>query len=453
MRRPGRKRAWALGITLTLLALAIGAVGLVLWGAWYAEDKARTKIAELGARAGLSITVGSVVIEPYSFIEVRDVVVTDPSDDVVLARIARVVTDLTLGDVKSGRRMPGQVALEGLEADFTDVGRWRRALERYRGKAPPKAEPTARTVPPTVTFAGARFWVPDPVSGVPLEITAAAARLAPPADGRRFAVSFQGLLEGKTRILVDARLDPQGQDNEGGLTFDPPIDVAAGEGGLHVGLESAYVKQGERVRLRGVRASLPNGQSASADSVELVQMDKQPFPAGTLHLEATGTRGAGFGVSGTAGRVAVDIAPGSANQIPARIRRITVERASGDIGEALAAASVARVEVTTEGIPLAAPLSKVSEIQVSGADVALVLPTADELSSSPFAKPLRALLGATQGAGGGPAEVAPPADPEVGPPAPSAEPAISRPSSIQMRLARGSSRNSTASLGTDPRRA
>lgn len=60
--RRARPRRWPLAVGLSLLALAVLAVGAVLGLAWYAEDRARTKLGELGARAGLAIRAGAIVL-------------------------------------------------------------------------------------------------------------------------------------------------------------------------------------------------------------------------------------------------------------------------------------------------------------------------------------------------------------------------------------------------------
>lgn len=395
-------------------------VGAVLYLAWYAEDRARTKLSELGSRAGLAIEVGAIVLEPRHFVEIRDMVVTDPDDAVVLARISRVATDLTLGEARDGKRIPGRVALHGLELDFTDLGRWKRALARWRGADKPKPEGTTKATLPVLEFSGATFHVPDPVGGSPLTLSDVSARLAPPgasvegADATRFRLALSGVLEGKHRLSVDVLLDLQGGKHEGGLTFDPPLAMAQGPGGPTATLEGVFVAAGDRVRARGLRLSLGPEDTVSVGTVELA------FPEGTsgslradllalpLKLELRDVLAQVQGASASAGRVHVDLAAGRLNQLPQRVRRVAVEKGAVDGGDLLVAATLGSLELSLDGFDASAPLHQLSALTANGLDLAGALPDRQRVAGSRVVARLRELMRLPTTAGGGPAEAEPP---------------------------------------------
>ncbi|MBT9557306.1 MAG: hypothetical protein IV100_14800, partial [Myxococcales bacterium] len=421
-RRSRRRRTWLLALGLGVLGLAVLAVAAVLAGAWYAEDKARTKLAELGARAGLQLGVGAVVLEPGSNVEVRDLVVTDPDGAVVLARIGRVVTDLTLGALRDGQRMPGRVVLDGLDVDFTDMERWKRAIERYRGRPKEQAEGPVKNTLPSLAFAGATFHIPDPISGVPLSLTEVDVRLEPPGrDGEaRARLAFRGLLEGKHRIVLDALLDPQNLRSEGGFTFDPPLEVAIGELGAKVRIGSVYAKQNERFRARDLAITLPgpDEQGETVVTVGSVEVSSplegthtffgRPLRVDVNDVTARDTSGRFKGLVGTAAHVAVDFGSGSLNQLPARLQKVVVDNAAGELGAWLVGSTVHRIELVTDGVDLNAPLAKLTSLVVMGADLAAVIPAPGAgLSGNPLYRKLEALLAPTA-APGGPTEDPPP---------------------------------------------
>lgn len=116
---PPRRRRWLLWLAVLVglgAALALGASVAVV----VARDAISEKLRAAGADRGLVVTHGAIEVPLVGPIAVRDLRVTRADGELLLAA-ARVETDVTFVEAALGRRRPGTVTLDGLDAHVAVV--------------------------------------------------------------------------------------------------------------------------------------------------------------------------------------------------------------------------------------------------------------------------------------------------------------------------------------------
>ncbi|MFT5431245.1 MAG: hypothetical protein ACI9OJ_001924 [Myxococcota bacterium] len=411
--RRRRWRVWLLGLGIFLLALLAIAGAAVLGGAWYIEGKALDKLTEIGARAGLDVQAAGVVIEPGSRLEIFGLVVADPSDGAVLLRADRVVTDLTFDDLRAGRRRPTDVVIVGLQADFSQPERWKKAAEHYRSRKREGPRSGAKRELPRIRFSGATVHVPDylndPSGLATMILKDVAARFEPTlgGSGRFYAGASATLPEGR-RSELTLYLDPKGDNHEAGITFEPELTVRI-PGGPPVSIAAAYVKGRELIRFRDVNVVVSPSRFLSAKHIEIgvkpgdllpgapmtvtlrqleTGFDGSSLAANALTVEFDGETGAADDAGGLASlRTAVD-----PKQVLARVRRVVLTHSEVDARPLSLDMQAVEIAIDLAGIDTKKPLASVAQVALSAADIDWVLPGAKQAAGIPYYRQVQSFL-------------------------------------------------------------
>ncbi len=362
-------------MTLILVIGAGVAVAAVFGGLWYADTKAREKLADYADRAGLELDVDHIVIDPTTPIDLLGVTLKDPKTGAVLLEAKAVKTDLTLDQVRRGLRRPSRIVVVAPNVDATDPGRWMQALKQFRGER--KTTKTQTTRPfPTLQVTDGTATIDVPGYGK-RRLTDIAATLSRTADGTWRAAADLVEEDGRT-IEVDA-VAGGGHPVEGGATFDPPLSVEFR--GRTATLASAWARVGEAVRLRGVTVR-GDGIDARADQITLQSNDDAASAStwsastwftGAVDVEIRKAQASRDGQSAQIDRVTIALGPGPRDAIPGRLTAVEAFGVDADSKPHHAAVRAGRVAVELAGLAMDQPLSTVSSVTADEADIAVAL--------------------------------------------------------------------------------
>ena len=408
-----RRRRWPLVALVLLGVLCAVAVAVLLGGAWYIEKTAREKLQKYADRAGVTLEVGALILEPGSLAELRGVTVSDPHDgDALMFSATHIITDLSFDDLKAGQRMPTEVVLVGLEADLSEPKRFSDALERFRSSGKQDASSQKKRALPRVRFEGATLTVPDPMGGDRIRLEDVDAQLKRDASSgdERWQIALEARLGGsQQRFRTDVRLDPKNGDHELGVTFEPPFRVP-GLTGIELTVGSVFASARTGVRAYDVTVRHANGAHGTVRSVTVALDDVRPRGTGAVEAVLRDVEGEAFGATGSGRSIRVSLAAGPLSEALNRVRRVVVDDVSLDAPSLLAAVDSTSLTLAFNGIDREAPLARLQSVELLEADVGVVLPPPSEARKVPYYREIQAfLLGQSMHAGGGPSEPSAPA--------------------------------------------
>ncbi|MFO0748676.1 MAG: biosynthetic peptidoglycan transglycosylase [Myxococcota bacterium] len=236
-----RRRPWAYvagGLVALVACAALAAAIAVFIG----RGKLQSKLAAMGDRFGLHIEVGSVDLPLVGNIGARDVRVYGQGG-VMVAKIDRIATDLTLIDAALGASRPGRIELHGGEVrarivDGRPVDLMPRAAEPAAPSSGP-SEPLSLGMSDVRIVVEARQATPwGEVAAAPIDLRVSEIEVARDAE-RQLALAVRGAWQlGAQAVPFTAQLDTKTRLVRANVDGDAHLGLATPWGAVWIGVGS-----------------------------------------------------------------------------------------------------------------------------------------------------------------------------------------------------------------------